>query len=42
MPMSGAAGTGIEAVLDRLSDAIPMPEQVARDAGGTEGEWSPL
>ena len=42
MPLSGAAGTGIEAVLDRLSDAIPMPEQVARDAGGAEGDWSPL
>jgi GTP-binding protein len=42
MPMSGAAGTGIEAVLDRLSDAIPMPEVVARAAGEVKGEWSPV
>ena len=42
MPLSGAGGDGIEAVLDRLSDAIPMPEQVARDAGDNQADWSPV
>jgi GTP-binding protein len=43
-PMSGAAGTGLDIVLDRLADAIPSvginPAKV--DAGEAESEWSPL
>ena len=42
IPMSGAAGTGVETVLDRLADAIPSKEAVAAAAGETETEWSPL
>ncbi len=42
MPLSGAGGAGIDAVLDRLSDAIPMPEAVAREAGKADEDWSPL
>jgi GTPase len=41
MPLSGAAGTGIDAVLDRLSDAIPTSIAVPQNAG-TETDWSPL
>ena len=43
MPLSGAAGTGIDAVLDRLSAAIPI-SATATDAtdDGVEIEWSPL
>ncbi len=41
-PMSGASGEGIEAVLDRLADAIGMkataPEALAKD----EKPWSPV
>jgi hypothetical protein len=29
-------------VLDRLADAVPVPEQIARDAGKVDGDWSPL
>ena len=41
MPLSGAAGTGIDAVLDRLSDAIPRSIATAQHAD-TEAAWSPL
>ncbi|HWW66260.1 MAG TPA: GTPase ObgE [Sphingomonadaceae bacterium] len=38
--LSGAAGTGIDAVLDRLVQAIgPAAEE---EQGGETGEWSPL
>lgn len=39
LPMSGAAGTGLEVVLDRLSDAIPLPATATEKV---EAEWSPL
>jgi GTPase len=39
MLLSGAAGTGIEAVLDRLADAIPVPETPTETASA---EWSPI
>jgi GTPase len=39
MLLSGAAGTGIEAVLDRLADAIPVPETPTETAST---EWSPI
>ena len=41
MPLSGAAGTGIDAVLDRLADAIPASIAVPQNAD-TETDWSPL
>jgi GTP-binding protein len=43
-PMSGAAGTGIDVVLDRLADAIPSVgiSPVKIDAGEAESEWSPI
>jgi GTPase len=41
MPLSGAAGTGIDAVLDRLSDAIPTSIAVP-EKSDTETDWSPL
>jgi GTPase len=41
MPLSGAAGTGIDAVLDRLSDAIPTSIAVPQNTD-TETDWSPL
>ena len=41
MPLSGAAGTGIDDVLDRLSDAIPTSIAVPQNAD-TETDWSPL
>ena len=41
MPLSGAAGTGIDAVLDRLADAIPTSIAVPENAD-TETDWSPL
>ncbi len=41
MPLSGAAGTGIDAVLDRLSDAIPTSIAVPQNAD-TETDWSPI
>ncbi len=43
MPLSGAGGEGIEAVLDRLADAIGISSSVAALGGGQEEEaWSPL
>ena len=42
MPMSGAAGTGLDVVLDRLTDAIPGVEQQARESGEAEAGWSPV
>jgi GTPase len=41
MPLSGAAGTGIDAVLDRLSDAIPSSIAVPQNASEDQS-WSPL
>ena len=41
MPLSGAAGTGIDAVLDRWSDASPTSIAVPQNAD-TETDWSPL
>jgi GTPase len=41
MPLSGAAGTGIDAVLDRLSDAIPTSIAVPQNTD-TETDWSPI
>ncbi len=40
MPMSGAAGTGIEAVLDRLASDIPVA--TANGAQPSSDDWSPL
>jgi GTPase len=40
LPMSGASGEGIEAVLDRLSDAVGA-EAKAADTGDV-AEWSPI
>jgi len=44
LPMSGAGGEGLEAVLDRLLDAIgPAEATPVRDDGGEDPiEWSPL
>jgi len=43
IPMSGAAGTGLDWVLDRLLDAIPTRDAPADDAGEEdEVQWSPL
>lgn len=44
LPMSGASGDGIDAVLDRLISAIGPAETVAtRDDGSTKSaEWSPV
>ena len=43
IPLSGAAGTGVDWVLDRLLEAIPPAEPVANDDRGEEPiEWSPL
>ena len=44
LPMSGASGDGIDAVLDRLIAAIGPAEAIAtRDDGSTESaEWSPV
>ncbi|MFM2100401.1 MAG: GTPase ObgE [Pseudomonadota bacterium] len=43
MPLSGAGGEGIEAVLDRLADAIGISSSLAALGGGQEEEaWSPL
>ena len=39
--LSGATGGGLEAVLDRLIEAIPAPEDGAETKGET-GEWSPI
>jgi GTPase len=40
LPMSGASGEGLQAVLDRLSDAVGA-EAKAADTG-EQAEWSPL
>ena len=44
IPLSGAAGTGVDWVLDRLLDAIgPAPDAVPEnDEGEDEISWSPL
>jgi GTP-binding protein len=44
LPMSGASGDGIDAVLDRLIEAIGPAETVAKRAGGSDepAEWSPV
>ena len=44
MPMSGAGGEGLEAVLDRLLEAIGPAEAIAvsDEDKGTPVEWSPL
>lgn len=39
MLLSGAAGTGIDAVLDRLAAEIPVPETATEKA---DAEWSPI
>jgi GTP-binding protein len=42
MPLSGAAGDGVDAVLDRLAAAIgPLAEPAPAD-DATDSEWSPL
>ncbi len=41
MPLSGAAGTGIDAVLDRLADAIPLSIAVPQNTNEDQS-WSPL
>ena len=41
MPMSAAAGTGLDVVLDRLTDAIPGAASTQR-TDETAAEWSPL
>ncbi|AGH51177.1 GTPase CgtA [Sphingomonas sp. MM-1] len=42
--LSGAAGTGVEAVLDRLVEAIGPLEEASPDGedGGEASEWSPI
>jgi GTPase len=40
MLLSGAAGTGIDAVLDRLADAIPTNESATSPSG--DQAWSPV
>ncbi|MGV3480350.1 MAG: GTPase ObgE [Sphingobium sp.] len=43
LPMSGASGQGLDAVLDRLIAAINPPEAAAHDEDdGGDGEWSPV
>ena len=44
LPMSGASGDGIDAVLDRLIEAIGPAETVAKRADGSDepAEWSPV
>jgi len=41
LPMSGASGAGLEAVLDRLADAIPTVEAVKAEVD-QGAEWSPV
>ncbi len=40
--LSGAAGTGLDAVLDRLTDAVPAKDAAAGDVGEVEKDWSPV
>ena len=44
MLLSGAAGTGLDAVLDRLSAAIapPAPADLPDEAGEDDAPWSPV
>ncbi|MGJ3626658.1 hypothetical protein AB5I41_07000 [Sphingomonas sp. MMS24-JH45] len=42
MPISGAAGTGLDWVLDRLLAAIPEASGPVDDDGEDEVEWSPV
>ena len=41
-PLSGASGEGIEAVLDRLADAIGVKATAPEDLPAEEKPWSPL
>jgi len=41
-PLSGASGEGIEAVLDRLADAIGVKATAPEDQPAGEKQWSPL
>jgi GTP-binding protein len=43
MALSGVSGAGVEAVLDKLLEAIgPGAKTASTDEGDAEGEWSPL
>jgi GTP-binding protein len=43
LPMSGAGGAGIDAVVDRLIEVIgPAEGAPARDDDTPPGEWSPV
>lgn len=42
LPMSGASGAGLPAVLDRLAAPIPTKEAVAVEQGASERDWSPI
>ena len=42
MLMSGAAGTGIDAVLDRLVEALGPIEEKTAEGDGEGSEWSPI
>ena len=43
IPISGAAGTGLDWVLDRLLEAIPEANRAVEEDGGEEEvEWSPV
>ncbi len=41
-PLSGASGEGIEAVLDRLADAIGVKATAPEEQPAEEKPWSPL
>jgi len=43
MALSGASGAGIEAVLDKLLEAVGQPEPGADpDEDEASGDWSPI
>ena len=43
MALSGASGAGIEAVLDKLLEAVGQPEPGADpDEDDASGDWSPI
>ena len=42
LPLSGASGEGLDAVLDKLADAIAPADAAPAPDGATDGEWSPL
>ena len=44
MALSGASGAGVEAVLDKLLEAIGMPEPGADadDSDEASSDWSPI